>query len=85
MYTKSMPTVLGLRVAQLREQHRWTQKHLADIVGCSINALSMIETGAIPTPRADRVIRLAAALGATTDYLLGVSDESDDQKAATYV
>jgi transcriptional regulator with XRE-family HTH domain len=62
---------LGRRIATLRENRRWTQRELADIVHISPGYMPQIEGGRRrPDPAILRV--LAAALGADYDTDLGV-------------
>jgi transcriptional regulator with XRE-family HTH domain len=59
-----------------RKRQRIAQKDLAVTIGMSQKHLSQIETGIKHGLhlRADAVIRLAQALGVSTDYLLGVQE-----------
>lgn len=67
-------TTIGERVKTAREQRGIHQAALARRLGCSVNALSMLEKNAITDPRASRVIGIAEALGVSADYLLGLQD-----------
>jgi len=59
----------GARVKQLRKQHHWTQKELANRVAVRFQLLNKYEGGQ-HIPPADTLIRLAEALDVTLDYLL---------------
>jgi transcriptional regulator with XRE-family HTH domain len=65
---------IGERVKTAREQQGIHQAELARRLGCSVNALSMLEKNAITDPRASRIIGIAEALGVSADYLLGLQD-----------
>ncbi len=62
----------GDRLRTLRRQRGLTQQQLASLVGVRNSVISFYEVGErVPSPGV--VIRLAAAFGVSTDYLLGVS------------
>jgi transcriptional regulator with XRE-family HTH domain len=67
-------TTIGERVKTAREQCGIHQAELARRLGCSVNALSMLENNAITDPRASRIIGIAETLGVSADYLLGLQD-----------
>jgi transcriptional regulator with XRE-family HTH domain len=67
-------TTIGERVKTAREQRGIHQAELARRLGCSVNALSMLEKNAITDPRASRIIGIAEALGVSADFLLGLQD-----------
>src|SRR5262245_47259041 len=67
-------TTIGERVKAAREQRGIHQAELARRLGCSVNALSMLEKNAITDPRASRIIGIAEALSVSADYLLGLQD-----------
>ena len=56
--------MLGARLAALRRQKELSQQALAAQVGVSPSAIGMYE------PDGETLVKLAAALGATTDFLL---------------
>lgn len=68
-------TTIGERVKTAREQRGIHQAELARRLGCSVNALSMLEKNAITDPRASRIIGIAEALGVSADYLLGLTND----------
>lgn len=62
----------GARLRALRKQKDLTQQQLAERVGMKNSVISFYEVGErVPSPRV--IVRLAAVLGVSTDYLLGVS------------
>jgi len=75
-------TTIGARVKAAREQCGIHQAELARRVGCSVNALSMLEHDAITDPRASRIIGIAKALKVSADYLLGLQEAPQAEKPA---
>lgn len=69
---------IGERVKTAREQCGIHQAELARRLGCSVNALSMLENNAITDPRASRIIGIAETLGVSADFLLGLQDTAAD-------
>lgn len=61
----------SVRVRELREGRHMTQAQLAQRIGVSRSVISGYETD-IRIPNPSTLIRLAAVLGTTTDYLLCV-------------
>jgi transcriptional regulator with XRE-family HTH domain len=62
---------LGERVVAARRRLGWTREALAVNSGLSWAAVSQIESGRRPNPRADTLFGLAGALGVSVDYLTG--------------
>jgi len=60
----------GKRIVAARERRHWNQQDLVRRSGIRQNLLSALECGHKPSVRADTVLRLAAALRVSTDYLL---------------
>lgn len=61
----------GGRLKSLRKQKNLTQKQLADLIGVKNSIISFYEVGdRFPSP--EIIIKLAAVLHTSTDYLLGV-------------
>lgn len=63
-----------MRLKELREESKLTQKEVADAVGGTQSNLAKWEKEKIQ-PAADMVIKLADFFGVSTDYLLGRSDD----------
>lgn len=61
----------GERLRELRKQKKLTQKQLAALIGVKNSVISFYEMGE-HTPSPEVIVRLAAALHTTTDYLLGL-------------
>ena len=61
--------MIGARIAALRRQKKLSQQALARQVGVSPSAIGMYEQGR-REPDCQTLVKLAAALDATTDFLL---------------
>ena len=73
-------TTIGERVKAAREERGMKQAELARRLGCSVNALSMLEHNAISDPRASRIIGIAEALQVSADHLLGLQEDAHEEK-----
>ena len=69
------------KIAEARKAKGWTQKELADRLGTTQQVVYKWEHG-INDPRADVMVRMAAALGVTLSYLLGVDDNGNEAYSA---
>lgn len=67
---------LGERIHLLRRRLGWTQRELAEASHINLNNIARIERSEVRDPGGQMVARIARALGTTTDYLLGLSEES---------
>ena len=76
-------TTIGERVKAAREKRGMKQAELARRLGCSVNALSMLEHNTISDPRASRIIGIAEALQVSADYLLGLQEDAHEEKPTT--
>jgi len=63
-------STFGLRLKQLREERRWSQKDLGKAVGVSNVSISGYESGN-RFPDTETLTRIADVLEVSTDYLLG--------------
>jgi len=66
---------LGKRLKALRADLGMSQKELAHLADTSQAYLSRIENDGVPGVRGQILARIADALGTTTDYVLGLSDD----------
>lgn len=57
------------RVRMLRHEYRWTQKELAERIGCAQTTIGGIEAERRGASMS-LLVKIADALGVTTDYLL---------------
>lgn len=66
---------LGKQVLLLRRDKRMSQQELAERAGLSANTIARLERGNIQKIYSDHLDRLADALGVSTDYLLGRTEQ----------
>jgi XRE family transcriptional regulator, fatty acid utilization regulator len=74
-----MPETMGDRIRMHRARLRLSQTALGERVGLSANAVSQLEKGEVE-PRAVHLKALAKALGVSSDYLLGLTRQSDPRE-----
>jgi transcriptional regulator with XRE-family HTH domain len=67
--------MLGDRIWQARERRGMNQEQLAAAAGIRQGHISRLESGDLKDIRGETLVKIARALGVTTDYLLGLSDE----------
>ena len=60
---------IGARIKAARERVHLTQEQLAEIIDISPTHMSVIERG-VKTPKLDTLVRIANALGDSTDALI---------------
>ena len=70
---------LGDRIANLRKELDINQKELATKVGITEASLSRYENN-LREPKSEIIVRLAKALETSTDYLLGVNENTKISK-----
>ncbi|WP_231571723.1 helix-turn-helix domain-containing protein [Gordoniibacillus kamchatkensis] len=71
---------IGHRIKELRERQGWSQDQLAELLGMNRANVSNYERGVITNIPSEIIVKLAALFGTSTDYLLGTSTTSDQQK-----
>jgi transcriptional regulator with XRE-family HTH domain len=75
-----MPTTLGSKLRELREKKGYTLEKLADLSGSSKSYVWELENKAPPRPSADKLSKIAEALGVTLEFLIndsaGLTQES---------
>ncbi len=81
---RTIREVLGERVVILRRRRGFSQPELAHQAGMSVTTLNRVEN-AHQSLYMEKVVSLAKALGTTADYLLGLSDDPDDESALVAV
>jgi transcriptional regulator with XRE-family HTH domain len=67
---------LGERILILRRRQAMTQQQLAKEAGLNKNTIARLEQGNLKDLGGRLVAQLARALGTSTDYLLGLTEES---------
>jgi len=65
----------GQRVITARGRQGWTRRELATRAGLHEQHLAKVERGDRHRIEADTILKLAAALGCSTDYLMGLTDD----------
>jgi transcriptional regulator with XRE-family HTH domain len=65
----------GQRVITARGHQGWTRRELAKRAGLHEQHLAKVEHGNRHRIEADTILKLAEALGCSTDYLLGRTDD----------
>lgn len=68
---------IGKRIQYLRKHHGYTQEHLAQMMGVSIQMISNLERG-IKAIRINNLIHLSQILEASTDYILTGRETQQD-------
>jgi XRE family transcriptional regulator, master regulator for biofilm formation len=72
-----MPMTFGERLEHRRKEQGWSQAELARRAAIPQGLISRLERGLVKEPGITVVRRLARSLGTTTDYLVGMYDESE--------
>ena len=72
---------LAERLYQLRHRHHWTQKDLGDKAGVHYVTISKLEKQILPGVSADTIARLARTFDVSLDFLLGLTDEDEEEPA----
>lgn len=72
-------SILARRLKNLREKHGYLQKFVADKLGVRSNTLSGYENGT-RSPDPEMLVELARLYNVTTDYLLGETDNPNNEK-----
>ena len=66
---------LGDRLARIRGFRRMSQQDVAERTGLKVQNISRLETDHRAHVRSDTLRRLAEALGCSTDYLVGLTED----------
>ena len=82
MHDEALRKALGSRLKALRKQRHLAQKELAALVDIRFQQLNKYESG-FNTPPAEMLVKLAAALGVTVDFLLTGNPVEDSPLANT--
>ena len=67
-----LTTIIGSALRTARTSRAYSQAEVAERAGLAAEAYGRLERGGI-VPRADTLVRLAVALGVTTDSLVGLA------------
>jgi transcriptional regulator with XRE-family HTH domain len=72
---------LGDKMRELRKKRGYTLEKLAELTESSKSYIWELENKNPPRPSADKVARIAAALGVTFDYLVDRTEKNDVAEA----
>jgi transcriptional regulator with XRE-family HTH domain len=72
----------GDRIRKLREELGWTQEMLCERLELPILAMNRYENNKT-APDANKLARIAEALGCSTDYLTGLTDDPTPRRLGT--
>jgi len=75
-----VPTQLGKKINQLRKENKWTLEKLAELTGSSKSYIWELENKSPPRPSAEKIDKIAKALGVTAEFLLDTSNRSPNEK-----
>lgn len=75
-------TPLGTKIRDLRKQKGYTLEKLAELTDSSKSYIWELENKNPPRPSADKVARIAAVLGVTSDYLVDINSNVNVEDAA---
>jgi transcriptional regulator with XRE-family HTH domain len=75
-------TALGDKIRELRKKKGYTLEKLAELTESSKSYIWELENKNPPRPSADKVARIASALGVTSDYLVDPTDKTNVVEAA---
>jgi transcriptional regulator with XRE-family HTH domain len=73
-----MQQTTGERIRLLRDRARLSQAQLGDRVHLSFNSICAMERGRVD-PKASKIRQIARVLGVSTDYLLCMDQEEDEE------
>jgi transcriptional regulator with XRE-family HTH domain len=76
-----MITVLGDKMRELRKRKGYTLEKLAELTDSSKSYIWELENKNPPRPSAEKVARVASALGVTSDYLVDTTENTDVAEA----
>jgi transcriptional regulator with XRE-family HTH domain len=77
-----LTTALGDKIRDLRKQKGYTLEKLAELTDSSKSYIWELENKSPPRPSAEKVVRIASALGVTSDYLVDPTEKTDVAEAA---
>ena len=74
-----MPT-FGERILILRRRNDLTQRELAKMAGINSKTLARVERGEVKDLAGQAIAKLARALGCSGDYLLGLTEDEEEER-----
>ena len=79
-----MNKIIGNKIKELRIKHSFTQEELAERLNISSQAVSKWENGN-SLPDLSQIIPLVKIFGITSDELLGISDDTENEKVDAFI
>ncbi|WP_244613508.1 helix-turn-helix transcriptional regulator [Methylosinus sp. Ce-a6] len=76
-----MSNAFGEKIRALRKEKKLTLEQLAELSGSSKSYIWELENKNPPRPSADKLTKIAEALGTTVDYLMGTSGQQEKADA----
>jgi transcriptional regulator with XRE-family HTH domain len=73
----NVSNTVGDKIRELRKQKGYTLEKLAELTGSSKSYIWELENKNPPRPSAEKVARIAAVLGVTSDYLVDPTEKTD--------
>ncbi len=74
--SKPLSATFARELRTARQVRGWTQAEVAERAGIAVEVFGRLERGRV-LPRADTLVRLSAALGVSTDALLGITPPAE--------
>lgn len=71
-----MPTALGEKIRKLRKEKGFTLEKLAELTESSKSYIWELENKNMPRPSAEKIGKIAAILGVTSEFLIDSSENS---------
>lgn len=71
-----MPTALGEKIRKLRKEKELTLEKLAELTESSKSYIWELENRNMPRPSAEKIGKIAAILGVTSEFLINSSEDS---------
>jgi transcriptional regulator with XRE-family HTH domain len=71
-----MSNTLGEKIRRLRKQKGYTLEKLGELTESSKSYIWEIENKSPPRPSADKIAKIASALGVTSDYLVDTEEST---------
>ena len=73
-----MPSPLGDKIRVLRKEKKLSLEQLAELTDSSKSYMWELENRDAPNPSVEKMARIAAALGVTSEFLLNASESTPD-------
>ena len=74
--------IQGDRLRLIRQRRQWSQTRLGQCIDQDGQYISKLERGLLPGVTTGTLVRLCRVLGVSADYLLGLTDDLDEDARA---